>query len=175
MSLPSSRPGAPRNRFRTRPRTLSRPQARFSPRLEALENRTVPSTVAYNVPAGTVGAQAFGGPLGMDFDVDQPIAVTRLGVFDTGADGRNPPPTVRVFNRATQSEVAALSFPAGATGQLVGGSRFLSLATPLLLPAGFQGSVVAEGYGAGEGNGNAGMQPITWTTDGGGGLIHFTG
>src|SRR5262249_11309521 len=39
------------------------------------------------------------------------------------------------------------------------------LAHPLQLPAGFQGSIVAEGYGPDEPNGNAGLQTPTWTTN----------
>ena len=59
----------------------------FRPHLEALEDRTLLSTIAYQVPAGTVGQQAFNGPLGMDFNVVQPVVVTRLGVFDSGVGG----------------------------------------------------------------------------------------
>ncbi|NMD21572.1 MAG: hypothetical protein GYA76_15190 [Verrucomicrobia bacterium] len=39
------------------------------------------------MPAGTEGNQDFSGALGMDFDVDNPILVTRLGVFDDLSDG----------------------------------------------------------------------------------------
>jgi PKD repeat protein len=147
----------------------------FLPRAEVLEDRTAPATIAYSVPAGTVGQQAFGGPLGLDFDVVQPIAITRLGVFDSGSDGLSVPLVARVYNRVTQTELAEISFPAGTPGQLIGGSRFLPLATPLLLAPGFHGSIVAEGYGPTEGNGNGFFQTITWTTDNGGGLINFVG
>src|SRR5207302_1901273 len=41
--------------------------------------------------------------------------------------------------------------------------------------AGFHGSIVAEGYGAAEPNGNGFFQPVTWTTDDGGGLLQFGG
>src|SRR4051794_25328607 len=44
--------------------------------------------VAYRVAAGTFGNQdAFGSALGMDFNVNAPITVTQLGVFDSGSDG----------------------------------------------------------------------------------------
>src|SRR5262249_34079475 len=114
-------------RGRSVQRAAKRSQMRaFAPHMELLEDRTVPSTIAYQVPAGTVGQQAFGGPLGMDFDVQQTIAITRLGVFDSGSDGLSLPLTARIFNRDTQTQLAALSFPAGTPGQLVDGSRFLS-------------------------------------------------
>lgn len=163
--------GAPRRPNRTR---RTSPQS-FRPRVEALEDRSLLSTVAYHVPAGTVGQQGFSGPLGMDFDVNQTVVVTRLGVFDSGADGLAVPLTARVYNRDTRAEMASLAFAAGATGTLVGGSRFLPLATPLVLPRGFHGTIVAEGYGAAEPNGNGFYQPVTWTTDTGGGQLAYVG
>src|SRR5262249_42460666 len=144
------------------------PRRRAALRLEALEDRTVP-TVAYLVPAGTVGQQAFSSPLGMDFDFNTPIPGTRPGCLDSGPAGRSLPLAGRLYTRDTQQQVgAALSFPAGTPGTLIDGSRFLDLPTPLLLPAGFHGTVVGEGYGAGEGNGDGGLQPLSWTTDSGG-------
>jgi hypothetical protein len=157
------------------PRHCRRLSRGFRPCLEPLEDRALPSTIAYQVPAGTVGQQAFGGPLGMDFDVTQGIVVTRLGVFDSGSDGLALPLTARLYNRDTQTEVADLAFSAGQTGTLVGGSRFLPLPAPVVLPPGFHGSIVAEGYGAAEPDGNAMAQPISWTTNDGGGLIQFVG
>jgi hypothetical protein len=57
-------------------------------------------------------------------------------------------------------------------GELDGGSRFLPLSPAVVLPAGFQGSVVAYGYGVDEPNGNTGGG--SWSTFSGGSLI-FTG
>jgi hypothetical protein len=142
---------------------------------EALEHRAIPAATAYLVPAGTVGAQAFTGSLGLDFDVNQPLLITRLGVFDSGSDGLSRALTVRIYDRATQAEVTSLTFAPGDTGSLEGGSRFLSLPVPLFLEAGFQGSAVAEGYGPGEENGNGLFQPVTWTTDDSGGVLNFVG
>jgi hypothetical protein len=157
-------------------RASSQRTGTFRPQLETLEDRTVLSTIAYQVPAGTVGTQTnFSGPLGMDFDVNQqPIAITELGVFDNGSDGLANALTARLYNRDTQLEVAHLDFAAGQTGTLIDGSRFLPLATPVVLPAGFHGSIVAEGYSPAEPDGNFLSQPITWSTNGGG-LINFVG
>jgi hypothetical protein len=160
----------------------------YQPRFEILEDRLVPTT-AYLVPAGTVGNQAFNGAVGMDFDVNpnQPIEVSELGVFDSGSDGLQTTITVKLYNRDTGqvvtqgAEVAQLTFAAGNTGELIGGSRFLALSTPLFLPAGFHGSIVAEGYGNGEELGNALIAgtwspgPFPWTTADGGGEINFVG
>jgi len=137
------------------------------------------SITAYEIPAGTLGGQNFGGSLGMDFNVVSATGVTvdRLGVFDSGSDGLNLPITARVYDRTTGLQVAGgtLTFAAGPTGTLEGGSRFLNLGAPLTLPAGFQGTIVAEGYGATELNGNGGGNPVVWTTNGGVGKIAFVG
>ncbi len=51
--------------------------------METLEDRLAPASVAYDVPAGTVGTQNFGGSLGMDFNVASAIVVNHLGAFDS--------------------------------------------------------------------------------------------
>jgi len=117
--------------------------------------------VAYVVPEGTSGNQAFGGALGMEFEVDRPVIVTRLGAFDSGGDGIQQPISVRLYNRATATAVGSLLFEPGNDGELAGGSRFLPLNPPLALPAGFRGMIVASGYGAQEPNGNSPIQGLT--------------
>lgn len=110
--------------------------------------------IAYVVEAGTVGNQAFGGGLGMDFNVVRPIRVTRLGVFDDSSDGIFMPITARLYDRATRTVLAELVFSAEDAGELVGGSRFKNLTQPILLSSGFQGTMAASGYGSDERNGN---------------------
>jgi hypothetical protein len=134
--------------------------------------------IAYNVPAGTVGNQTFGGSLGMDFDVNNPIVISAIGVFDSGQDGLSLPITAQLYNRATQTLVpgAELLFSGVNPGTLIGGSWFQPLATPLHLPAGFQGTIVASGYGIGEPNGNQGAGALPGlTTNSGGGALSFVG
>lgn len=134
------------------------------------------AVVAYVNPAGTVGTQStFNGSLGMDFNVVSDIRIDALGVFDSGSDGLARPITARLYNRATQTEVANLAFGPGDEGVLVDGSRFKSLPGTLILPAGFQGTIVAENFGAGEPNGNSGGAAPVWSTDSGGGAIGFVG
>ncbi|MES2706013.1 MAG: fibronectin type III domain-containing protein [Verrucomicrobiota bacterium] len=139
------------------------------------------SGIAYVVPDFTTGTQAnFGGSLGMDFEVVHPVRVTRLGAFDSGADGLFLPISVTIYDRVTGQMVTPLTvFPADnpetpgrEDGELVGGSRFMNLATPVELPAGFKGCIVAFGYGTGEPNGNSANGG--WTTFNGGSLL-FTG
>ena len=132
--------------------------------------------IAYQVPADTVGNQEPGASLGLDFDVVRDIVVTRLGVFDSASDGIFLPLTAAVYNRDTGVAFSAvLQFTEADPGDLVEGSRFKALAEPLTLPAGFHGSIVAEGYGAEELVGNQGRGPLTLSTDDGNCSINFVG
>jgi hypothetical protein len=130
--------------------------------------------IAYEVPAGTAGTQAFGGTLGMDFDVLQEIRVTRLGVFDDGSNGLNLAITATLYDRAGPTAIGTLQFAPGDDGELVGGNRFKALEAPIVLAPGFQGSIVAQGYGAAERNGN-GLNPPPWTTNDGECAVGFVG
>jgi len=133
-------------------------------------------TIAYQVPYGTNGNQAWSGPLGLDFNVQGTILVTHLGVFDDGSNGLSRNLVAYIYDRnSPASPVVSLSFPTTDPGQLIGGSRFKPLPTPMYLPFGFQGSMVAENYGTGELNGNSGGATPVWTTDSGGGALAFVG
>ncbi len=169
----------------------------FSLLVEILEDRIVPAPMAnpdgpyttdqstiqpqadvvpYIIPAGTAGTQSFGGSLGMDFNVNDPITITELGVFDADSDGLNRTITAHIYDRtATGAPLATLTFSSGDPGTLEGGSRFKDLPTALNLPAGFQGTIVAEGYGAGELNGNSGGAGGFGSLDTGNGTISFVG
>lgn len=137
------------------------------------------TVIAYAVPAATAGNQPFGGALGMDFDVDNPILVTRLGVFDDSSDGLKLPITARLYSRANLTELVAIEFSPEEPGDLIGGSRFKALPEPLRLETGFQGTIVAEGYGTEERLRNAGegVPPagVSWTLNDGAGSLKFVG
>jgi hypothetical protein len=135
--------------------------------------------IAFDVAAGTVGNQnVFGEALGLDFDVNSAITITRLGVFDSGGDGLNSVLTAQLYDRDTGLAVSTVTFATGSgagSGTLIGGSRFLDVA-PLTLQAGFHGSIVVSGYNDAEMNYNTfGGVNTTQTTDSGGGLISFVG
>jgi hypothetical protein len=134
-------------------------------------------TIAYQSPAGLVGNQNFGGTLGMDFDVNcTAIAITQLGAFDSGQDGFKRTINVYIYDRDTQTAVYGPMSFTGEDGALVGGDRFKPLDTPLILPGGFHGSVVAENYGAEEMLRNPGVgATVPPPMDSGGGLISFVG
>lgn len=132
------------------------------------------SFIAYRVSAPLVGNQDHAGPLGMNFDVISPIVVTHLGVFDSGQDGLRSPVRAILWDRDSRTVLAELRFR-DQDGELVEASRFMPLAEPVQLPAGFQGTMGAEGYSVAERNGNGIGGPVPWTMDDGGGLIRFVG
>ena len=129
---------------------------------------------AYAVPAGAVSNQFITSSLGMDFNVNAPIQITSLGVFDANQNGLAFATPVYIYDRTTQLAVVSLVIPAGTSTTLIGGSRFVNLVTPFTLNAGFQGSIV-EDVNTTDGNFNTsgGVNPATTNT--GGGLISFVG
>ena len=136
------------------------------------------ATVAYQNLVGQPGIQPFGGSVGMDFSVNTPIEVTRLGVFDSGADGLGLTLNARIFDLDTTLPVSpVVTFTPGDPGVLEDSSRFKTLGTPLsLVPGNY--TMVAWGYGAGELLGNEGGGSPTAAfkaTDDGGGLLSFIG
>jgi len=135
---------------------------------------------AIQTPAGTIGNQQLPDDQtqasGDDFDVNSPIAVYSLGVFDSGTNGISGTLVARIYDRTTETSIASISF-SGTDGTLSGGFRFINLTTPLVLPAGFEGVISAAYLGSPlEPDGNA-REPgsISWTGDTGGGLISFVG
>jgi fibronectin type 3 domain-containing protein len=136
------------------------------------------TNIAYVVPANTAGNQNIPGTsVGLDFDVDNAIVITRLGVFDENSDGLNLPIFARLFNRVDQSVLVSLEFTPEDPGELIGGSRFKALPEPLTLEAGFQGTISADGYGVEERifNTHGDETLVTWTLNDGQGSIRFVG
>ncbi len=139
--------------------------------------RRIPA-IAYLVPAGTVGSQAFANGYGMDFDVKTNILISSLGVFDSAGDGlTNVTLTTQIYRRTnnTGTVLATLALSSTDQGTLIGGSRFKALPAPLILEPGTY-SVVSYGYNAANPGANIGTgNTKTWATDDGGGLIEFVG
>jgi hypothetical protein len=102
---------------------------------------------AIDIPAGAVGNNPFTGAVGLDFNVNQPITITELGVFDSGQTGLKQPLTAYLYNRVTQQLLAKLVFTPDDPGTLIGGTRFKPLDQPITLPAGFEGTIAADGFG----------------------------
>jgi len=149
----------------------------------AMASAVLADTIAYVVPKGTSGNQNYTGALGMDFDVNSDIVVTQLGVFKgcAGFDDLHAPLQARLYQRddidpTNSILMATIDFPIADPGTVMDSSLFKPLPTPITLPAGFTGTIVASGYGNAENNGNGyGNQTVSWTTDDGGGLISFIG
>jgi len=143
----------------------------------AINARRIPA-IAYVVPAGTIGSQAFATGYGMDFDVRTNIVISTLGAFDSSGDGlTNITLTTQIYRRAGNTGVllASLPFTQADPGTLIGGSRFKPLPTPLILDPGTY-TVVGYGYNGANPGGNIGTgNAKTWVTDDGGGLIAFVG
>jgi hypothetical protein len=130
--------------------------------------------IAFDAPTGVAANQFISNPLGLDFNVNTSIKITALGVFDSGQDGLAFSQVVRIYNRATEASVADVTIPAGASATLNGGSRFVTLTTPLVLPAGFLGSVVAE-INTTDGNWNSHGGSGVSVLNTGGGAISYVG
>lgn len=134
--------------------------------------------VAYLTASG-VGTHTFAGNLGMDFQVDRPIRVTELGVFDSGQDGIKGAVGVSLWIRSQNNvttQLAMLDFSAG-EGRLVPGtgSRFLPLETPLILQPGTY-TINATGFVGQDRYGQAqDAAPVNGTTDGANGAVRFVG
>jgi hypothetical protein len=134
--------------------------------------------VAYHILPSVTGNQLVGDTaLGMDFDVQNPIIIKRLGVFDSDGNGFGNTMTVRIYNRDTLEVVATAQFWAEEPGVLVDGQRLKPLDTPLRLEAGFKGTIQADGFRAPDPNYNAGATGFRpWTrNDGGNASILFVG
>jgi hypothetical protein len=110
-------------------------------------SRASADTIAL-APTSTTGGQVYDDLFGMDFNTNQPIRVTQLGVFDTGGDGvlntdsPTQPVVVQLWDlNHPATPLATVNFGGGnpvGTDTAVGGGKvfFQSLATPLTLQAG---------------------------------------
>ena len=144
---------------------------------------------AYAIASGTAGNQNYGGSLGMDFIVNQPIVITELGCFDADGNGITGTSTnirVQIFARndgGTPNDpsddtggsallTTPVSFTAASPGTLIGGHRFKNLTSQLELAPG-RYTIVAWGFNASNLNGNNSGGFTTTTT--GNGLLTFTG
>ncbi len=130
-------------------------------------------SIAYDFPA-TFGTQAWTGSLGMDFDVNSPITITAMGVFNSGQSGITGTLSAEIFNVTTGLPVAGtLVSLTGTQGTLIDGSRFLSI-TPVTLPVGDY-SIVSWGYSSTDPDGNYTDPPPSTILNDDGGAISFVG
>jgi hypothetical protein len=147
------------------------------------------STIAYTQSEQIFGNQEWFGSLGMDFQVLSPIVVTEIGVFSNNAFGQ-----VSVASPGTDLNAAIFALPSGysdTSGTIISATEvsfetgtnyavfenwlFQNIAPVVLLPGYY--TIVAQGYGLADPNGNNGNPPYpTLSSENtGGGLIAFGG
>jgi PEP-CTERM motif len=132
--------------------------------------------------ADTFGNQNYPGNLGLDFNVNAPIAITALGAFDSGGLPFSPGVTVGLYQRLPGGDpnsdfTGALLASVSITNQgtLLTNYRFVQLTTPLTLAAGFY-DVDAVGFNGLNPDLNENFQDGSLIqTDSGGGLLSFVG
>ncbi|NNF01614.1 MAG: HYR domain-containing protein, partial [Bacteroidia bacterium] len=110
------------------------------------------STLGYTAKTNT-GAQAFGGPLTNDFNVNSPVSITQLGAFDHLSDGIQGSVRVGIINLATGTVVPGLDVTISGSGDpLVSGHRMVNVSPVILQPGSY--TVVAQGFNSIDRNGN---------------------
>jgi len=143
--------------------------ALFSPRLASAE------TWAYTDPAAS-GNQNWTGNLGMDFTVNQSIAVDALGIFNASGSGTiTNPIKVAIYNNDGSFTQAVSAITFSGSYALGPGTYDVSQSIPEVILAPGNYSIVAVGFGPSDPNGNTSGGPGVSTEDTGGGLITFTG
>ena len=109
-----------------------------------------PSPVTAQIRAFTLGVpgnRSADASLGIDFDVNTPIRVSALGTFASGGAEIELARFVRLQDRVSHAILGEIVIAGDGQGTLIGGYRFQTLTSPVLLPAGFQGSIVEIGTG----------------------------
>lgn len=99
------------------------------------------------------GNQSWTGTLGLAFQVNAPITVLSLGVFDSNGDGIAGTILAGIFDTGTTLQVTPTLAFTGAADTLINGNRFRDLGVPVVLPAGTY-MIAAQGFGASDLNGN---------------------
>lgn len=117
------------------------------------------------------GNQAFTGPFGQDFRVNEAITISALGAFDSNADGFFSTITVSLYDFADTTSALATAVFSGLAGSLEGQYRYQSITELSLAPGNY--SVVAVGYSSVEHNGNSELSAIPISANDGSGLISF--
>jgi hypothetical protein len=115
-----------------------------------------PSVAATQVYFSTVqnlaGNQAYTGTLGLNFDVNSPISISALGVFDDSSNGLQSSLAVTIYDRTTGLALfTPVVFAAGTAN--TGDEYIFQNIAPLLLGAGSY-QLAAWNYGASEMNYN---------------------
>ena len=136
--------------------------------LLALAGTSEAATIAFDFTQ--TGNQDWTGRLGNYFDVDSPIEITALGVFDDPPPGLVNGIDVGIFDVTADTLLFSITIGPGSPGTLINNTRFVDIA-PFALDVGSY-AVVAVGFGTDDPNYNTNIPPGTpVTVNTGGGLI----
>jgi hypothetical protein len=131
-------------------------------------------TIAYTDPANQ-GTQPWPGNLGLNFNVQSPITVTSLGVFNASGSGTiTGSIQVAIFNTVTNTEATpVVTFQGNYTPAGSGYDVFQAI-TPVVLGVGSY-EVDAVGFSGSDLNGNLNTGSTSGPILDGGGALTFTG
>jgi len=126
----------------------------------------------YDAPPSLSGNQDWRGTLGLNFDVNAPVLVDQIGVFDSDGDGLDATLFVTIYDRVTGLALFdPVMFAAGTLNTTQAAYIFADLADLVLGPGKYQ--LAAYGYSDAEQNFNYGFiqqgdgGPITFNSLGG--------
>jgi beta-1,3-N-acetylgalactosaminyltransferase 2 len=86
------------------------------------------------------------GPVGYDFQVNFPVTIKALGVYDYGNDGLQSNITVTLYDTTTKQEITHVIFSPDNPGMLANGVRFTRCPVSIVLTKEFRASIIAEGF-----------------------------
>jgi len=132
-------------------------------------------TVAYTDP-GLQGSQAWGGNLALNFDVNSPITVTDLGVFNASGSGMiTGTIQVVIFNTITNTEVTpVVTFHGSYSTGGLGFDLFQAITPVVLVPGSYE--IDAVGFSSTDLDGNLNTGSLSGPLlDNGGAALTFTG
>jgi len=165
--MPRERPVADPTRRAGRPR-------RGAGSIVSFSESNMNEVRAYAARIGLKPNQSFAGVIGLDFDVLSPIVVTKMGLWDSGGRGIAQPSFVRIYDRQAGTSVVEVTLQGTSSPLTPDGYRMAPVPGSFILPAGFQGAVVALVTAAPIYNDDMGaVDPGNTTNDGG--LIAFRG
>jgi len=90
--------------------------------------------IGFSISGGISAAPGFSATLGYAFTLSSPVTVTNLGLFDSRNDGFAESHAVTIWT-STGTQLVQTTIPAGTSGTLINGFRYVSIA-PLTLAAG---------------------------------------
>lgn len=135
-----------------------------------------PLTQAVSAPLGAKGNSRENWTYGDNFQTNQPIEITTLGVFVGAGNSVVQPMTAVLYDAVTHKALATMTFTPGDPGTAVGAFYYKTLPQPIHVYAGFQGIIAAYGYGGSQLAGFASQNDNPpWSFSTNNGMISFTG